>query len=132
MTFNIETDRLLLRELRDSDLEGMFELDSNPNVHRYLGNKPIKTKQYKKIIKLFQMISKLITIAILKVLKNRKRITDQLKLYINLKRIFTTNHQLNYSKSFSDFLLKEDEIEADIDLKNEFLDFKDIICSIIF
>jgi ribosomal-protein-alanine N-acetyltransferase len=44
MTFHIETDRLLLRELRDTDLEGMFELDSNPNVHRYLGNKPIQTK----------------------------------------------------------------------------------------
>ncbi|WGD35649.1 GNAT family N-acetyltransferase [Olleya sp. YS] len=44
MTFHIETKRLLLRELRDSDLDGMFELDSNPNVHRYLGNKPIKTK----------------------------------------------------------------------------------------
>lgn len=51
MKFNIETDRLLLRELRDNDLEGMFELDSNPNVHKYLGNKPIKTKaEAKKII----------------------------------------------------------------------------------
>lgn len=44
MTFNIETKRLLLRELRNTDLDGMFELDSNPNVHQYLGNKPIKTK----------------------------------------------------------------------------------------
>ena len=44
MTFNIETERLRLRELRKSDLEGMFKLDSNPNVHKYLGNKPIKTK----------------------------------------------------------------------------------------
>ncbi len=43
MTFNIETERLILRELRDSDLQGMFELDSNPEVHRYLGNKPIKS-----------------------------------------------------------------------------------------
>lgn len=44
MTFNIEPERLRLRELRNSDLEGMYELDSNPNVHKYLGNKPIKTK----------------------------------------------------------------------------------------
>ena len=44
MIFNIETERLLLRELRATDLEGMFELDSNPLVHQYLGNKPIKTK----------------------------------------------------------------------------------------
>lgn len=51
MKFNIETERLLLREMRTSDLEGMFELDSNPNVHTYLGNKPIKTKaEAKKII----------------------------------------------------------------------------------
>ncbi|WP_289046224.1 GNAT family N-acetyltransferase [uncultured Olleya sp.] len=50
MNINIETERLLLRELRSSDLEGMFELDSNPNVHKYLGNKPIKTKAESKII----------------------------------------------------------------------------------
>ncbi|WP_166962641.1 GNAT family N-acetyltransferase [Yeosuana marina] len=44
MKFHIETERLLLRELRVTDLEGMFELDSNPEVHKYLGNKPVKTK----------------------------------------------------------------------------------------
>ncbi|MFL0353051.1 GNAT family N-acetyltransferase [Xanthomarina sp. GH4-25] len=43
MTFYIETERLLLRELRLSDLEGMFTLDSDPEVHKYLGNKPVKT-----------------------------------------------------------------------------------------
>lgn len=43
MKFNIETERLILRELRLSDLEGMFELDSDPEVHKYLGNKPVKT-----------------------------------------------------------------------------------------
>jgi ribosomal-protein-alanine N-acetyltransferase len=43
MTFYIETERLILRELRLSDLNGMFELDSNPEVHKYLGNKPVKT-----------------------------------------------------------------------------------------
>ncbi|WP_303316937.1 GNAT family N-acetyltransferase [Flavivirga abyssicola] len=45
MTFHIETERLVLRELRMSDLEGMFELDSDPEVHKYLGNKPVKTKE---------------------------------------------------------------------------------------
>lgn len=39
----IETTRLLLRPLEEADAEGMFELDSDPLVHRYLGNKPIKT-----------------------------------------------------------------------------------------
>jgi len=43
MTFHIETERLLLRELRLTDLDGMFELDSDPEVHKYLGNKPVKT-----------------------------------------------------------------------------------------
>ncbi|MFZ0598794.1 MAG: GNAT family N-acetyltransferase [Flavobacterium sp.] len=38
----IETERLLLRELLISDAEGMFELDSNPKVHLFLGNKPVK------------------------------------------------------------------------------------------
>lgn len=45
MKFHIETERLLLRELRDEDLEGIYELDSNPNVHRYLGNKPINSRE---------------------------------------------------------------------------------------
>ncbi|MTH18133.1 GNAT family N-acetyltransferase [Flavobacterium sp. LC2016-01] len=39
----IETERLLLRELLLSDVDGMFELDSNPNVHIFLGNKPVTT-----------------------------------------------------------------------------------------
>ena len=43
MKFHLETERLTLRELRISDLEGMFALDSDPEVHKYLGNKPVKT-----------------------------------------------------------------------------------------
>jgi len=39
-----ETDRLVLRELLDTDIEGMFELDSSPEVHKYLGKRPIKTR----------------------------------------------------------------------------------------
>ncbi len=41
MDLVIETERLILRELRQSDAEAMFLLDSNPNVHRYLGNDPV-------------------------------------------------------------------------------------------
>lgn len=37
----IETERLILRKLIPSDDEAMFLLDNNPNVHRYLGNKPV-------------------------------------------------------------------------------------------
>jgi ribosomal-protein-alanine N-acetyltransferase len=45
MNFYLETDRLILREFLESDADGMFELDSNPLVHQYLGNNPIKSKQ---------------------------------------------------------------------------------------
>ncbi|QGK72527.1 GNAT family N-acetyltransferase [Flavobacterium sp. SLB02] len=38
----IETERLILRELIASDDQGMFELDSNPNVHIFVGKKPVK------------------------------------------------------------------------------------------
>ncbi len=36
-----ETDRLILRELLPADAAGMFELDSDPEVHRYLGGNPV-------------------------------------------------------------------------------------------
>ena len=45
MQFYLETKRLILRDVLDTDLDGMFELDSNPIVHKYLGNSPIKTKE---------------------------------------------------------------------------------------
>ncbi len=34
----IETERLLLRELDMSDIDAMLELDSSPEVHRYIDN----------------------------------------------------------------------------------------------
>ncbi|MDC8004952.1 GNAT family N-acetyltransferase [Aureisphaera galaxeae] len=47
----LETERLIIREMLPTDAEGMFAMDSNPNVHKYLGNKPVKTiEQSKKII----------------------------------------------------------------------------------
>lgn len=42
MKIYIETNRLILREIDECDLQGIFELDSDPEVHRYLGKKPIK------------------------------------------------------------------------------------------
>ncbi len=41
MKFYIETDRLILRDLLSTDAEGLFQLDSNALVHKYLGNMPI-------------------------------------------------------------------------------------------
>lgn len=39
--FLIETDRLILREFTIQDAEVLFQLDSNPKVHKYLGNRPL-------------------------------------------------------------------------------------------
>lgn len=55
MTFHLETNRLILRELRETDINGIFELDSTPEVHKYLGNRTISTKdEALKIIKFIQ------------------------------------------------------------------------------
>ena len=43
MKIHIETDRLLMRDLTEEDAEGMFEMDSDPEVHTFLGKKPITT-----------------------------------------------------------------------------------------
>lgn len=43
MHITIETPRLLIRPVLEQDLEGFFEMDSNPKVHLYLGNQPSKT-----------------------------------------------------------------------------------------
>lgn len=52
MQFHIETERLILRNIQLSDIDGMFELDSDPEVHQYLGNKPFTSKsQSEEIIK---------------------------------------------------------------------------------
>ena len=40
-----ETDRFILREILPTDVDGLFELDSDPEVHRYLGNKPVTKKE---------------------------------------------------------------------------------------
>ena len=43
MTIHIETQRLIMRDIEPEDAQGIFALDSDPEVHRYLGNNPIKT-----------------------------------------------------------------------------------------
>lgn len=51
----VETERLILRELTVADDAGMFELDSNPEVHKYLGNNPIHTiEQAREVIGIVQ------------------------------------------------------------------------------
>lgn len=43
MRIFIETERLIIRELLPADDAGIFKLDSDPEVHKYLGKSPIKT-----------------------------------------------------------------------------------------
>jgi len=51
MKIFIETERLILRELVPSDDAGLFELDSDPDVHKYLGSTPFETiEQSRQII----------------------------------------------------------------------------------
>ncbi|RAV98035.1 GNAT family N-acetyltransferase [Pseudochryseolinea flava] len=39
-----ETERLIIREILLQDVDAMFELQADPEVHRFLGNKTIATK----------------------------------------------------------------------------------------
>jgi RimJ/RimL family protein N-acetyltransferase len=39
----IETERLCLREILPDDAEAMFEMDSDREVHRFLGRSPVKS-----------------------------------------------------------------------------------------
>ena len=52
MNIILETDRLYLREILPSDDEKMFEMDSDPEVYKFLGRKPIRDiDQSRKMIK---------------------------------------------------------------------------------
>ena len=45
MNHRSETKRFILRPFLLTDLDDFFELDADPEVHKYLGNTPIKTKE---------------------------------------------------------------------------------------
>ena len=56
MTYFIETKNLILRDFRDTDVASIFQLDSNEEVHKYLGGKPITTlKEAEKIVSFFHL-----------------------------------------------------------------------------
>lgn len=42
MNVYLETPRLMLRAVKEEDAQGFFELDSDPEVHEFLGNNPVK------------------------------------------------------------------------------------------
>ena len=43
MNIHVETDRFILRDIEESDVQGIFDLDSDPDVLTYIGTPPIKT-----------------------------------------------------------------------------------------
>lgn len=49
-----ETKRFVLREVELTDVDGFYELDSDPEVHRYLGNEPVSDKH--KLMEVIQFI----------------------------------------------------------------------------
>ena len=53
MEIFVETERLILREILLTDIEGMFELDADPEVHQYLGNQPVSDIEKMKEVILF-------------------------------------------------------------------------------
>ena len=54
MKIFVETERLILREILPTDIDGMFALDSDPEVHKYLGNKTVTNKE--QIVELINFI----------------------------------------------------------------------------
>ncbi len=57
MKIFVKTRRLILREIIEDDLIGLYELDSDPEVHRYLGNNPVQNiDQSKEIIKFIHQL----------------------------------------------------------------------------
>ena len=50
MEIFVETERLILREILPSDDDGMFELDSDPEVHKYLGRQVKSIEESRAII----------------------------------------------------------------------------------
>lgn len=44
MTIHIKTPRFIIRDIVLEDEADMFEMDNDPEVHRYLGGKPIQTR----------------------------------------------------------------------------------------
>jgi len=59
MIFKLETERLILREIEESDLNEMYSLDSNEEVQKYIGNQPISgmDEAYRRIINVKEQYS---------------------------------------------------------------------------
>lgn len=56
MKINLETQRLLIREIELTDIDDMFEMDSDPEVHKYIDQKPVTSKE--EMVKVIEMLQK--------------------------------------------------------------------------
>jgi RimJ/RimL family protein N-acetyltransferase len=56
MEIKLESERLLYRPFELSDAQALFEIDSNPNVHKYLWQKP--TLHINESIQIIEMVQK--------------------------------------------------------------------------
>jgi RimJ/RimL family protein N-acetyltransferase len=56
MDIKLESERLLYRPFELSDAQALFEMDSNPNVHKYLWQKP--TLHFDESIQIIEMLHK--------------------------------------------------------------------------
>lgn len=55
MNWILETERLYLRKIDFQDVDDLFEMDADPQVHLYIENKPVQTKeQIVEVVKMLQ------------------------------------------------------------------------------
>lgn len=54
MKYPLLTERFLLREIDFPDVDGLFEMDTDPAVHRYIDNNPVQNKE--EIVAVIDMI----------------------------------------------------------------------------
>jgi len=50
MKIFIETERLILREIETTDEAALFDLESDPEVHKYVGKKPVENIELIKMV----------------------------------------------------------------------------------
>lgn len=94
MNYFIETDRLVLRPITVKDAEDFFEMDSNSNVHLYLGNNPV-TSIEQSIAMIKDIMEQYKTFGIGR-LAITKKDTDQFIGWSGLKYECTVRKEFNY------------------------------------
>jgi [ribosomal protein S5]-alanine N-acetyltransferase len=99
MNLILETERLIMREILPTDAEALFDMDKNPEVHKYLWQKPIisieEVHEYIKMIrKQYQERGIGRFVAIIKE-------TNELIGWIGLK--FVNDHVENGNTNFYDY-----------------------------